>query len=336
MTSKIYPAKAILVFCILSILCNTVIKAQSPGYTIESYQDVYSELDEYESVVVQTKKFLFWQLEFPLDFQFPYYDSTYNRVIFVHDNWGAFTDDEDISLYLFEYTFFITELYELPIADPPSDVRYAHVIANNMKAFVLQYTNNMFFFDLDNDTIDTYMNWQVWLFENGVMEIHFGEMHMDDNPIYEPGKGFFFYGNEGVDTSEIYGPHVGISNPLDETDAIALSGSYDNYEVTGDQYDVLTVMPPEGWIIRFKPKSVGLFEPDYRTTEFSINPNPAISYIMIPDPGSYVTMYDFSGKVMFEGIVTDNKLSVAAFPPGMYFVRIASGSNSSIGKFYKS
>ena len=323
-----------MLFCSTHSIPNST--AQSTGYTIESFQDVYAELDEYESVVVQTDNFLFWQLEFPLDFQFPYYDSMYNRAIFVHDNWGAFTDDEDISLYLFEYTDFITALYEFPIPNPPSDVRYAHALSNNMEAFVLQYTNNMFFFDLENDTIDTYMNWQVWLFENGVMEIHFGEMHMDDNPIYEPGKGFYFYGNEGVDTSEIYGPHISIANPLDETDAIALSGSYDDYEITGDLSDVLTIMPPEGWIIRFKPKSVGLFEPDYQITEFSINPNPAISYILIPEPGSYVTMYDFSGKVMFEGIATDNKLSVSDFPPGIYFVRISSGSNSSIGKFFKS
>ena len=119
-------------------------------------------------------------------------------------------------------------------------------------------------------------------------------------------------------------------------DAIALSGSYDDYEVTANQYDVLTLMPPEEWIIRFKPKSVGFFEPDYRLSEVSICPNAANTYIRIPEPDSYVTMYDFSGKIMYQGVPNENKMNVSDLTPGIYFIRISSGINSSIGKFYKS
>lgn len=324
-----------LAFCFTHSFQNAL--AQSPGYTIESFQGEYTELTEYGSVVWDTENDLLWRHDFPLDFQFPYYDSTYDKVMFAHNNWGYFTDDEEFSLFLFEFIDFTTESYSDTIGGFPSDVRYAHVISNNLKAFVLQYTNNILFCDVFNDDINNYLNWQVWLFENGVIEIHFGDINMDGNPVYEPGVGFYnSITCEEIDSSEVYAPHVSIANPKDQSDAIAISGRYDNFEITGLQNSIFNTMPPEGWIIRFKPKSVGLFEPDYRTTEFSINPNPAISYIMIPDPGSYVTMYDFSGKVMFEGIVTDNKLSVAAFPPGMYFVMMASGSGSSIGKFYKS
>jgi len=313
------------------------ISAQSSGYTIESFQGVYTELDQYESIQSPTDFDIFWEREFELNFQFPYYDSVYNRVIFVHDNWGAVTDDQDFSLLLFEYTDFVCDEPFSPDPDSlTSDVRYANVTSNNMQAFVLQYTNNIFFFDIGNDDIDTYMNWQVWLFENGVMEIHFGEMHMDNNPIYEPGKGFFSYGNNGVDTSEIYGPRLSIANPKDESDAIALSGSYDDYEVSGDQYSVLNTIPPMGWIIRFKPKSVGIFDPKPRDNQIVISPNPANSFINISEIGSYVTMYDFSGKIMYEGITNETKLNVTSFPPGIYFVKIASGNTSSIGKFFKS
>ena len=323
-------------FLLYYISANYVI-AQSPGYMIESFQGVYTELDQYESIQSPTDFDIFWEREFELNFQFPYYDSVYNRVIFVHDNWGAVTDDQDFSLLLFEYTDFVCDEPFSPDPDSlTSDVRYANVTSNNMQAFVLQYTNNIFFFDIGNDDIDTYMNWQVWLFENGVMEIHFGEMHMDNNPIYEPGKGFFSYGNNGVDTSEIYGPRLSIANPKDESDAIALSGSYDDYEVSGDQYSVLNTMPPEGWIIRFKPKSAGLFEPDYQLSEVSISPNPANTYIEIPEPQSYITLYDFSGKIKYEGVPNEYKLNIADLTPGLYFVRITSGNTSSIGKFFKS
>src|SRR6187455_2939581 len=100
------------------------ISAQSPGYSIESFQDVYTELTEYESIVLQTQNDLFWEVEFPLDFGFPYYDSIYDNVTFVHDSWGYFSEDQDLSLFLFEYIPFVTELYSDTI-DFPSDVRYA-------------------------------------------------------------------------------------------------------------------------------------------------------------------------------------------------------------------
>ena len=328
--------RSLFVFFLAFMITNSIheLSAQSSGYTIESLQDVYTELTEYESIVLQTQNDLFWEVEFPLDFGFPYYDSIYDNVTFVHDSWGYFSEDQDLSLFLFEYIPFVTELYSDTI-DFPSDVRYAYVFSNNLEALVLQFTKNRLFEDPAADSLDTYLNWQVWLFENGVIEIHFGEMHMDGNPIYAPGKGFYLYSSAGIDTTEIDGPHVGISNPLDKDDAIAFSGSYDDYEVTDDQYDVLTVMPPEGWIIRFKPKSVGIFEPDYRLSEVSICPNPANTYIKISEPGSYIILYDFSGQIMFEGIANENEFNISSFPPGIYFVRITSGGNSSIGKFCK-
>jgi hypothetical protein len=73
-----------------------------------------------------------------------------------------------------------------------------------------------------------------------------------------------------------------IANNYDEEDGIAVSGAYNDYETSSDVYSNLTVIPPPGWIIRFKPKSVGLFEPDYPISEVSIFPNPASAYINIP------------------------------------------------------
>ena len=318
-------------------LLNEKLIAQSPGYTIESFQDEYTELTEYESIV---KIFLgdpLWEYEFELDFQFPFYGEYYDRLTYLSEAWGFVDYDlEDLSFFMMNFSSY---KYDNPkdTVIIPSDVRFSHVLANNMQAFVIQYTKNRFFGDPNADDYDTYMNFQLWFFENGVMEVHFGEMHMDGNPIYSPGKGFFHYTTDGgVDTSEVGGPHMGISNPFDEEDGIALSGSYDDYEVTGDIYDNLTVLPPEGWIIRFKPKSVGIFDPKPSDNQIAISPNPASSFINIPEPDSYITLYDFSGKIMYEGISNDNKLNVADVPSGIYFVRIASGGNSSIGKFFKS
>jgi len=320
-----------------TFLFSRITLAQSEEYGIESFQGEYNELTEYESMV---KIFLgdpLWEYEFELDFQFPFYGEYYDRLIYLSEAWGAVTENEDLAFFLMDFSRGYAYDNPMDTVNIPSDVRFSHVQVKDMQAFVIQYTKNRFFADPNSDEYDTYMNFQLWFFENGVLEVHFGEMHMDENPIYSPGKGFYCYTTSGgVDTSEVCGPHMSISNPFDEEDGIAISGSFDNYAVTSDIYDILTFLPPEGWIIRFKPKSVGLFEPDYRITKVSIYPNPAISYIMIPEPGSYVAMYDFSGKIIYEGVSTDSKLSVSAFPSGIYFVRISSGSSSSIGKFYKS
>ena len=329
-----------ILYCFFSgllIFNSTPIVAQSSGYTIESFQDEYTELTAYESMSWLFLGDPLWEHEFQLNFQFPFYGASYDKMIYNAEGWGMFTDDEDEALYLMDYT----RGYSYDILEDsvniPSDVRFSHVFANNMDAFVIQYTKSRFFADPFANSLDTYMNFQLWFFENGVMEVHFGEMHMDGTPIYATGKGYYCYDtSSGVDSNEVCGPHMGISNPYNREDGIALSGSYDDYEVTSDIYDNLTVLPPQGWIIRFKPKSVGTFDPKPSDIQIAISPNPASTFINIPEPGSYITLYDFSGKIMYEGIPNENKLNVSSFPPGIYFVRTASPGNSSIGKFYKS
>ena len=335
MTPKIYPVKAILVFCILSFLCNKVIKAQSPGYTIESYQDTYSELQEYQSIALLTEWNPLWSYEFQLNFAFPYFDSVYTRLFFDRSGWGYFTEDQDLSLFLMEGWSWTYDPY-MGNNNPDSDARFSHVLSNGLQALVIQFTKARIFADLYEDSLDTYLNFQVWLFENGVIEVRFGETHIDGNPIYRPGKGFFcFTTDEGIDTNDICAPRMSIANPFDETDAIGLHGSYDDYEITGSLYSRLTVMPPIGWVIRFAPKSVGLFDLKPESHQIAITPNPVGSYLHLPDSNSDVTIFDSSGRIMFEGVSTNEKVDVANFPSGMYFIRMDGPGSPLIGKFIK-
>ena len=312
------------------------ISAQSEGYTIESFQDEYTELSEYESMSKIFGGDPLWEYEFQLDFQFPFYGTTYDKLIYLSEAWGSVTHEEDEALYLMDY--FGGYSYP-PLEDTSnieSDVRFGHVEVSNMQAFVIQYTKMRFFADLFRDSLNTYMNFQVWFFENGVMEVHFGEMHMDSTPIYAPGKGFYCFDSfQGIDTNEVCGPHVGISNPYNIDDGIAVSGSYDDYEVTSDIYDNLTVLPPAGWIIRFKPKSVGIFEPKPRDNQIVISPNPASSFIQVPVPGNKVTIADFSGKVVYEEVSIENQVSISSLPAGMYFVKMDAGNGPVVGRFIK-
>lgn len=310
------------------------ISAQSEGYVIESFQDVYSELTDYESIALLNDGSPIWDHYFQLDFQFPFYGNFYDEFYYRTEAWGSVTIDEDLAFFLMDYSR-AYQYHVEDLANITSDVRFSHVEANNIQALVIQFTKVGFFADPFGDSLDTYMNFQLWFFENGVMEVHFGEMHMDNTPIYAPGKGFYCYGNGELDSTELCGPHVSISNPFDEEDGIAVSGAYNDFEASADIYSNLTVIPPPGWIIRFKPKSVGIFDPKPHANQIAISPNPVNSFINIPEIGNYITLYDFSGQIIFEGIVNENKFNISSFPSGIYLIRITSGGNSSIGKFFK-
>ena len=335
MNPKNCQFKAIWILCLIFIIFNKDINAQSSKYSIESFQDTYSELQEYQSIALLTEWNPLWSYEFQLNFPFPFFDSIYTRLFFDRSGWGYFTEDQDLSLFLMEGWSWTYDPY-MGNNNPDSDARFAHVISNELQALVIQFTKARIFADLYEDSLDTYLNFQVWLFENGVIEVRFGETHIDGNPIYRPGKSFFcFTTDEGIDTNDICAPRMSIANPFDESDAIGLQGSYNDYEVTGTLYSRLTVMPPHGWVIRFKPKTVGTSEPDYESNEVSISPNPASSFINLTEPGSYINICSLSGQIVYQGIVNETKFDISTFPQGVYFVRTLSDKGASIGKFIK-
>lgn len=307
--------------------------AQSEKYSVESVQGVYEELNTYESIALNTEFDPLWTYEFNLNFPFPFFDSSYNRVIFDRSSYGAFTDDEDNSLFLFQYYSWTYDPY-MGSKDITSDVRYAHVTLEGKQAFVLQFTKVRIFADLYEDSLDTYLNFQLWLFENGVIEVHFGDIHMDNNPIYSPGKGLYcFSSDEGIDTSEICGPYMGIANPFNENDAVGVEGAYNDYSVTGDIYASFTVMPPKGWIIRFRPRSVSTHE--IPSTEITIQPNPAHDFIQLPQISGKARIFDVMSKEVFHGFVQDGDLNVSALIPGLYFIEVWSGTKHYYGRFIK-
>jgi Secretion system C-terminal sorting domain len=323
------------IFTSLIVGSLSCISAQSDEYVIESFQDEYIALTDYQSVAKLAFGNPIFEVALPLNFQFPFYGAYYDTIIYNTDAWGSLTNNQDVALLLMDFTRGYAWDWVVDTLNITSDIRFAHVLTNGIQAFVLQYTKMGFFAD-PVEEFDPSMNFQLWFFENGIVEVHFGEMNMNGTPIYDPGEGFYCYTTSGgVDMSEVCGPHMGISDPLNEEDAIALSGSWDNYEVVGDQYAVLNTLPPVGWVIRFEPRALGLFEPDYEINEISMSPIPASSFINLAEPGVQVTVYTLSGEVIYQGITNENTLDVSAFPSGIYFLNTLSERGTSIGKFVK-
>lgn len=327
-------AKVLLFLILLSQFAVQRTWAQTSQYAINSFQDVYEELETYSSVAILTQGQLLWDYEFELEFPFPFFDSAYTRMFYKYDPWGSFTEEQDDALFLMYYNFTYEKL--LDTVDIMSDVRFAHVDAGDQRAFVLQFAKARFFADPFEDTLDTYLNFQHWFYENGVIEVRFGEIHMDSTPIYAPGKGFYEYTTSGgVDTTYIAGPYVGIANPINEDDAIGLQGAYDDYEVVGDQYSVLTVMPPVGWVIQFVPEWVSAVSGPSRYEQVAICPNPANAFIRLPEGTGRVSVVDAAGRQVYRGQPGVDRLDVSGFVPGMYVVQYTQGGRVHVGRFVR-
>lgn len=325
----------VLILAICMTVVNAKLAAQTDKYAVESFQGNYEELENYESIALNTEFDPLWTYEFQLDFQFPFFDSSYNRVIFDRSGYGAFTDDEDNSLFLFQYYSWTYDPF-MGSTDIPSDVRFSHVNYKGTQAFVLQFTKVRIFADLYEDSLDTYLNFQFWLFENGNIEVHFGNIHMDNNPIYAAGKGLYcFTTDEGIDTSEICGPYMGIANPFDENDAIGVVGAYNSYTISGDIYSNFTFMPPEGWVIRFKPQTVSTHDPPSKLIDLLISPNPVSNSIRLPQSGGLVTITDSVGKRIYAEFIDNAELDVSSLAPGIYFLNLINENRQYLGKFVK-
>lgn len=308
--------------------------SQTSKYEIESFQSTYSALTDYQSLGILEQGIPLWEHEFELNFPFPFFDSSYTRMIYAYDGWGSFTDDQDESLLMMSYKWTWENFKDT--SNITSDVRFSHLSSNGMQAFVIEYYNARLFADPFVDSLNTYLNFQYWFFENGNLEVHFGDIHMDDTPIYSPGNGLYCYSqNTGIDTNEVCGPVMGIGDPYNEEEALGLEGAYNDFEIYPNQYGYLTVLPPTGWVIRFKPKTVSTQDIHDKFEDLPIFPNPVINYIHLPESGGQVIITDSVGKRVFASTHVDEDLDIAALTPGLYILSLWSGNTLRTGKFLK-
>src|SRR5688572_23050607 len=86
--------------------------SQPLDYDIESFQGVYSELTSYQSVAILTMGSIFWEYEFDLNFDFPFFDSSYNKLIYREEAWGSLTEDQDEAFLLMEFDAYVFDNVE--------------------------------------------------------------------------------------------------------------------------------------------------------------------------------------------------------------------------------
>jgi len=243
-------AKKYLIFITFSILVPLGATAQT--YKLDTLRTEYRDLETYKSIALEVGGVFSWEKKFDLPFVFPYYDSLYTHIYCDNRSlcFFEYNPEYDIKMMTFSYTFD-------NVLDPnniKSDVRYNYITKNGKQALVIQYTKIRLNSDASIDEFDSYINFQLWFYEDGVMEVHFGDINLDNSPNYRPGEGFYFTFVDGTEMNS--GPEMGVRHPLDEEDQTWLDGDWNDYFVD-NAVGYLTTLPPKGFVIRFSKKSSG-------------------------------------------------------------------------------
>ncbi len=291
-------------------------EAKSQKYTIDTLSSEYQELTSYNSIFIEFLGRLNWDKRFELPFLFPYFGYEYNYINCDHTSTCYFDNSIDVDILLMSFSYDYDPTFEGSIL---SDVRYNYFNTEEQgRAFVLQYTNNRLFSDTSVLTHNSYINFQLWFYESGIIEVHFGDINLDHSPNYVPGEGFFIIFSDG--TKRNLGPSMLIRHPYIEGVEYGLDGEWNNYMTEYGGY--LTTMPPKGFIIRFIPETVKT--KDEHAASLKLFPNPATDMITIAnlDAPAKVDIYNLCGALVSTYDNVTSEVHIGQLPAGMYIFDI--------------
>ncbi len=257
-------------------------------------------------------------------FEFPFFDHPFGYVSMALDGYGYFEDTEDYNLMMYGGAFEMHEYSQLPIF---SQWRYKSDLVDGNKVIKMEWRNVGIYDDIwSSNPTDHRINYQVWFYENGIIELHFGKMDLENTPFYNESTGFIWSDGES------YGPWLGISN-LDITEMYYLTGTLDNISIITmeDSLDIFYEVPEFGRYFRWIPNEVvannKILKP--ADNDFIIRNNPAGDYMGISFKNdlfinSDLEIFSLSGKLVKRQRInkSNEQIDVAHLSPGIYLINL--------------
>lgn len=232
------------------------INGQAQAYQISTFNTVYDTLTTYDSGYMDSilaGASGASEHEFDFGFQFPFFGNTYSSII-VEAGGYAFFNEDDAYIEVFAGDFELG-FPNSSLTYAPSDLRYHHTQENGHQVLIVEWHH--VYNSLEGTLSDNhYVNFQLWLFENGVIDVRFGDIDLDDCSHYFPGHGFSF--DNQSPTGNIYGPWVYIVND-DESESASFFDHHLTPTILYDDVDnnsVLTSIPEEGFVLRYTPSTI--------------------------------------------------------------------------------
>jgi len=302
----------------------------SQSYLIDTLRREYIELDSFNSIAKESLGNKTWSKKFELPFSFPYYDSIYTQIICDYESkcYFEFNPNWDIGLMTFGYQFDNV----LDTTNIMSDVRYKVIRHDEKQVLVLQFTKNRLISDQSISQFDSYINYQLRFYETGEIEVHFGDINLDNSPNYRPGEGFYLITQSGQEIN--FGPEMGIRHPFDEDDQTFLDGDWNDFYVDNGS-GFLTTLPPKGFVIKFSNK--GTNTNDLHEITSKIFPNPTSSFVNIQSHSEIkmVRIKDLNNQIVISFKTNLNSHNISHIPSGIYVMELFVGTKIEYLKFIK-
>lgn len=311
---------------IIILLGSGYLQAQT--YTINSFQDTYQELREYHSILLETDDSENWEKRFELDFSFPYYDQSYSHVYCNNKSICYFDESLTSAIQLLSFGYEFEAL--LNIDQLSSDVRYQLKEIDGQKMLIIQYTKNKLINEVSESQASNYINFQLCFYENGNIEVRFGEIQLENSSIYIPGEGFY---NGNSTEPAIVGPNIGLSHPNNPNQVIGFGGTY-NETQTLPNFGYLKTLPPEGWVIQFEYLLPTSTSERLKKSEVTISPNPTNQLFTIKTDNELekIILLSSEGQIVKTYSGKERNFDLNNFPKGLYFLRIEEKTKTSIHK----
>jgi len=316
---------------LLFLLICTLNNYSQNNYTVSCGSSSYDTLTTYTSILYELLPEPYMsndEVDVNFEFSFPFFDSNFNSVTIDSDGVGYFPGSDSVynlSLFTGEFTNHVFS----PIF---SDWRYTYDTTGILDILKVEWRNIGIADDIEGPApTDHRINFQWWFYENGVIEIHFGEIDLANTPYYSETDGFIW------DNGESYGPWIGIANN-NESEVYFVSGTNSDINVitNSDSIDIFYDIPPYGNYFRFTPDEV--------TSIHSVEMTNSADYIIFPNPVKDVfsvklkdknntsvfktelKIYSSTGELVKSKLITnsDDLINISALPSGIYFVRLIS------------
>ncbi|MFA6951205.1 MAG: T9SS type A sorting domain-containing protein [Lentimicrobiaceae bacterium] len=315
------------------LICSLHLFSQD-NYSVSWGNAGYDTLTDYTSIlydIFEEPLIENTEVDINFGFNFPFFDDEFSVVTMDGSGYGYFypTMPSDYNLFMFAGDFESHTVSGLHIF---SDWRYKLDTTGDKKILKVEWRN----IGLEDDVFgehptDHRINYQVWFYENGIIEYHFGEINLLNTPFYTKANGFI--GSDG----DSYGPWIGILNE-DASELYFMAGT--NFDVSViTEYELMDIfhdIPLYGRYFRFTPdelESAETVNPTMNAFTFSSNPVTDEFEIRFKDETSIgkstVQIFNLTGELVQSESFTDinQKFNITSLSPGIYFVRLTTADS---------
>lgn len=263
--------------------------------------------------------------EFP--FTFPFDNVNYSQYEFDFDGIVSFPGAADFQLFLFSGSYEVDQRQFQNGQIPSfllSDYRYAEFLSP-IPHVKIELRNIYSADDVFNGNYTASLSMTYSFYENGVIEIHFGDNTVSSASTNSWIDDFGWTFLPG-DTTGLYGPYLSAAS-LDIQRGLCLSGKLNSFTVDRldpDSCDPITEFPSSGTLLRFIPPSVSSLEDVVQTYQiYNDRPGKLLSIDEAAgDYGVTLSIVDFTGRVL--ALSNSKTISYANVNSGIYVVNVIS------------